>query len=108
MKGKALTRSNLLLWTKQKERAVVRVVRIFAIKILATSQQLTPVDTGRLRASQHIEELLGGLAALIGTNVTYAYWVHFGTTRMSGRPFLLQAFELHAQEFYNALKAAMK
>ena len=50
-----------------------------------------PVRTGRLRSSinHRVEMTDRGMAAIIGTNVSYARYVHEGTSRMAGRPFLV-------------------
>lgn len=51
-----------------------------------------PVDTGRLRSSINwrLEIDSRGLAAIIGTSVEYAIFVHEGTRYMTGRPFLVE------------------
>lgn len=56
--------------------------------------KLCPVDTGRLRASiTHAITELGadGGEVIIGTNVEYATYVHEGTKKMAGNPFLRNA-----------------
>ena len=52
-----------------------------------------PVDTGNLRGSitHEIAQDGEGLSARVGTNVPYAVYVHEGTSRMAGRPFLRDA-----------------
>lgn len=56
---------------------------------------LSPVDTGRMRAS--IATSLGiatrGLSSVVSTNVNYAIFVHEGTRRMRARPFMRQGAE---------------
>lgn len=54
-----------------------------------------PVDTGRLRSSITWRlEYDSELAAIIGTSVEYAIYVHEGTVYMPPRPFLVDG--LHA------------
>lgn len=53
------------------------------------AKNITPVDTGRLRAS--IKADVRGLEANIGTDVEYARFVHDGTYKMVARPFLFSA-----------------
>jgi HK97 gp10 family phage protein len=64
-----------------------------AVKVETSAKRLCPVDTGRLRSSITWE--LGhddiGLLAIIGTNVEYAPYVEFGTSRMRAQPFLRPA-----------------
>ena len=50
------------------------------------AKSITPVDTGRLRAS--ITADVKGLEANIGTDVEYASYVHDGTSEMAPQPFL--------------------
>lgn len=64
-----------------------------AIQVDRAAKRLCPVDTGRLRAS--IDWQLArdhqGLLAIIGTNVTYAPFVEFGTRFAAAQPFLRPA-----------------
>ena len=60
-------------------------------KIQRFAKQVTPVDTGRLRAS--IATRLGDLEATTSTNVEYALFVHEGTKFMRGRPFMEQGVQ---------------
>lgn len=60
------------------------------------------VDTGRLRASI-THRLEGGgrdtrTKGYVGTNVEYAPYLEFGTSRMAARPFLTPALEKHREE----------
>lgn len=66
-----------------------------AFLIEGESKMRSPVDTGRLRSS--IATSLGvgnlGIGAIVQTNVFYAVYVHEGTRKMSGRPFMKQAVD---------------
>jgi HK97 gp10 family phage protein len=53
------------------------------------SRILTPVDTGRLRASTR--EKFSDLYGEVGTHVSYDVFVHNGTRYMRARPFLRDA-----------------
>lgn len=63
-----------------------------AARAETASKARCPVDTGRLRGSINWWIVLEGdtLVAYVGTNVEYAIYVHEGTSRMSGRPFLVE------------------
>lgn len=51
-----------------------------------------PVKTGHLRSSiSHHKE--GADTVVIGTNVEYAPYVHYGTYKMAARPFLQDALD---------------
>lgn len=71
-----------------------------AFVVEGKAKKLSPVDTGRMRAS--IGTSLGvrdkGITAIVQTNVFYAIYVHEGTKRMRGRPFMRQAAETSTQE----------
>lgn len=66
-----------------------------AFEVERRAKILSPVDTGRLRAS--IATSLGimnkGITSIVSTNVFYAIYVHEGTRRMKKRPFMRQAAE---------------
>lgn len=63
-----------------------------AAKVETAAKARCPVDTGRLRSSitWRIEVDGNGLVAIVGTNVSYAVFVHEGTRYMNGRPFLVE------------------
>lgn len=54
------------------------------------TKALTPVDTGRLRNSEHSQSSGNAQAAegTLSTNVEYAPYVEFGTSRQKAQPFL--------------------
>lgn len=57
------------------------------------AKHLCPVDTGRLRASIVTTEVPDpdGVTVTVGTDVEYAPYVEFGTSRMAAQPFLTPA-----------------
>lgn len=66
-----------------------------AAKAETAAKARCPVDTGRLRGSINWRIVIEGgqLVAYVGTNVSYAIYVHEGTSRMPGRPFLVQGVQ---------------
>lgn len=64
-----------------------------AIQVDRAAKRLAPVDTGRLRSSINwrIERDPFGLRAVVGTNVHYAVYQEFGTSKMPAHPFLRPA-----------------
>ena len=68
---------------------VQRELKDTASDIEKGAKSITPVDTGRLKAS--ITADVRGLEANIGTDVEYARFVHDGTYKMEARPFLFSA-----------------
>ena len=63
------------------------------LRVQSVARGLCPVDTGRLRSS--IVMVSGrdgkGFYVDVGTNVSYAKFVEFGTSRMAAKPFLIPA-----------------
>jgi HK97 gp10 family phage protein len=69
-----------------------RRVEMAARLVEADAKRLCPVDTGRLRASIHVEKPKELMRA-IGTNVEYAPYVEWGTHKMRAQPYLRPALE---------------
>lgn len=63
-------------------------VNYLAASVERFAKQLTPVDTGRLRASIHYSPADLFLTSIVSTNTDYAVFVHEGTKFMRGRPFM--------------------
>lgn len=68
------------------------LVRV-GLRVQARARSLCPVDTGRLRSSIVMRKGRDGMGFYveIGTNVSYAPFVEFGTSRQRAQPFLLPA-----------------
>ena len=67
----------------------------YAFKVERYAKQLTPVATGRLRASIATSVLIGNrIGAMVATNADYAVFVHEGTRYMRGRPFLTEGVKM--------------
>lgn len=66
-----------------------------AFQVERYAKLVTPVDTGRLRAS--IATSLGvlnrGITSIVQTNVNYAIYVHEGTRFLRSRPFMKQGVD---------------
>ena len=64
------------------ERFVIEAVEKSALLVVATAKKMCPVDEGRLRASISHEMVIEKgkeIVARVGTNVSYAPFVEFGT-----------------------------
>lgn len=81
-----------------------------ALPIQTAAVQRAPVLTGTLRRSIHTEtaETSEGVVARIGTNVEYAIHQEFGTSRMSGQPYLRPAYDEKKGEALREMAAALK
>lgn len=76
-------------------------------RALARCKELTPVDTGRLRASMRILVDSRGLKVSIGSDVPYAKYVEFGTSRMAPRAMIRRTLDEFGPEFTDIIVAAM-
>jgi HK97 gp10 family phage protein len=74
------------------EAAVGDAVREAAMLVEREAKINVPVDTGRLRSSIASEEKKP-LLFEVGTNVEYAAFVEFGTSKMAAQPYLQPAVE---------------
>lgn len=72
---------------------VAKALTKVAIMVDRQAKRLAPVDTGRLRSSIGWTLIQDGgrLSALVGSNVAYAWYQEFGTSRMPAHPFLRPA-----------------
>lgn len=68
---------------------LAKEIERISFKIQRFAKQVTPVDTGVLRASI-VTKSLGELSHEVFTNKEYALFVHEGTKFMRGRPFMEQ------------------
>lgn len=68
------------------------LVRV-GLRVQATARSLCPVDTGRLRSSIVMRKGRDGMGFYVevGTNVSYAAFVEFGTSKSKAQPFLTPA-----------------
>ena len=82
-------RAHLAQLEVRTEDDLVRV----GMRVQARARSLCPVDTGRLRSSIIMRKGRDGMGFYVevGTNVHYAAFVEFGTSRMAARPYLLPA-----------------
>lgn len=81
-----------------------------ALPIQTAAVQKAPVLTGTLRRSIHTEtaETSDGAVARIGTDVEYGPAQEFGTSRMSGTPYLRPAFDENKGAALGEIERALK
>lgn len=63
-------------------------IKELAFLVEREAKQVTPVDTGRLRASIRVLPVIRPLEQVIQPHTDYAIYVHEGTRYMRGRPFM--------------------
>lgn len=83
---------------RMREQAARLTVQT-ALDIEGSGKEFAPIRTGNLMRSIHTEIGDGGLSAEIGTDVEYAPFVEYGTSRMAPQPYMRPAFDRHAPEY---------
>lgn len=86
--------------------AIARGLEAIGIEAESDAAAICPVDTGRLRNSitHTIDD--DGKAAIVGTNVSYAIYVH--ENRTHPQRFLTDAVNQNADKYRRIFEAAMK
>ena len=85
-----------------------RALEAVGLEAEGDAKGLCPVDTGRLRNS--ITHTIDGdeKVAIIGTNVEYARYVHEGTRKRKGQPFLRDAVTMNSGKYGRIFKEMMQ
>lgn len=80
-------------WIALPGGPVAKEMQRLLAKIERLAKQYCPVDTGRLRASitTSLDHDGTGWTGLVGSNVEYAKYVEYGTSRMAAQSFLRRA-----------------
>lgn len=92
-----------------KQAKIRSWLEAIAMDAASTAQSVTPVDTGRLKNS--ISYVVDDVehAAYIGTNVEYAPYQEFGTSRgVAGKHFLQFGVTAHQSEYKQMLENALR
>lgn len=77
----------------------------------AEAKRRCPVDTGRLRASIWNDVERKGMTTFVlsvGTNVEYAKFVEFGTSKMAAQPFLRPAVDACAKDVVDEIRGSIR
>ena len=116
--------SDIFANLERKQKAIHENLMSFTtracLKVVATAKEncspaTTPYDrapfiTGNLRRSNNyvVYEDGGAIVGLVYNNADYAVFVHEGTSKMEGRPFLYDAVVLHANDIREGMLKAVK
>jgi len=92
--------------SKALEDAKERALEMIGLQVEGYAQLLAPVDTGRLRNS--ITHVVNGDSVVIGTNVEYAVYQEFGTSKTEAHPYLKPAVMDHINEYKSIAERAIK
>lgn len=81
--------------------------------LVGAAQAKTPVDTGTLRASIHVESVAASGFSVTGTVATggeadYASFVEEGTSKMSAQPYMTPALIENAPAYREAIARAAR
>ena len=87
--------------------ALERAFTVIGLEASGYASALSPVDTGRLRSSLTFKVDGNSKGVTIGTNVEYAPYQEFGTSKMTASPFLRPAIENHLTEYENVLRTEL-
>ena len=81
-------------------RRAETLIVTYGLKAQSNMKQLAPVDTGRLRASITADNGADseGYFSEIGTNLEYAPFVEYGTSRQKAQPFAEPGFQAAVQQ----------
>lgn len=90
------------------KKAVERALEAVGLTAEAYAKLDCPVDTGRLRNSISHAVDVNEEAAYIGTNVEYAPYVEYGTSRMKPQPYLKPAATEHGEEYTEIFEKYLK
>jgi HK97 gp10 family phage protein len=83
---------------EQYPKAVGQAMMNVAGNILATANTLVPVRTGYLKSTLTVEQP-SNFQLKVKATAPYAYYVEFGTRKMSARLFLTNSVNQHLSEF---------
>jgi len=75
------------------------------------SKRITPVDTGRLRASISLSSSLALRAephVVISPHTNYAFYVHEGTRYMKARPFMTKGYHAAKNKIKSEMRSLLK
>lgn len=88
------------------DKGLSALIKRTAFEIEGEAKKVTPVDTGRLRASIYTD--IRPMFASIQPKTNYAIYVHDGTRYMKGRPFMTIAAEKVGDRVGRDLKITIK
>ena len=88
--------------------AIARGLEAIGIQAESDAAKICPVDTGRLKNSITHAIDAEEKAAIIGTNVEYALYVHEGTRGRKGQPFLTDAVSRNIGKYQRIFEAALR
>ena len=96
--------SNRDLIESASNEAIARALEAVGLQAEGYAKMLCPVDTGNLRNSITHEVDSGEHAVQVGTNVEYAAYVEYGTSKTTAQPYLEPAITNNADQYEEMIK----
>lgn len=101
--------SNVEAVTEELESKVASWLDAIGLDAASTAAGQAPVDTGRLRNSISHEVVESEKAVYIGTNVEYAQYQEFGTSKgIDGKHFIQFGATAHQSEYKELLEQMLR
>lgn len=96
--------------SKDVENELEQALMTGGLRVERDAKIKVPVDTGRLRSSIATRLTAEGDSRYVevGTNVKYAPYVEYGTSKQPAQPFLYPAFAENKQKIFNDIAKAFK
>lgn len=91
---------------KDKDERVVKALVQIGLMMERYAQNRCPVRTGRLRSS--ITNDHDDTSVIVGTNVEYAPYVEYGTSRQRAQPYLKPSVQEHLDEYKSIIENSLK
>lgn len=88
--------------------AIERALEAIGLQAEGYAKMLCPVDTGNLRNSITHQVVPEDGAVHIGTNVEYAAYVEYGTSKTKAQPYLEPAITNNIDEYRNIAEYYLK
>lgn len=96
-------------YQRRKKEQIKDELRIGAFKIEGLAKETVPFDTGRLSGSITIDDSdIKVLVERVGSDVSYAPYIEFGTKHMEARPYLFPAFFSYENDIIKAIGRILK
>ena len=108
--GDEEVRRKIELLAKKNDKELRTVIEKAVIIVEGNAKDLCPVDTGRLRSSitHEVKSSKDKHIGKVGSNVEYAPYVEFGTSRMAGRPYLFGGLKNSRTDIIKIIERAIK
>jgi len=91
LKNKRAVQRELTKYGSERGKKVLTAMQSTGLVVQSKAKARVPVDTGRLRNS--ISTKKEPNTVIVGTNVSYAPHVEFGTSKMSARPYFFNSWD---------------